>query len=112
MRPFRQNAGLGDPPAVFTTNASESINTVLKSKVHYRKSELPVLIDKLQEVIEEQDNEVERAVIGRGKYELCSEYKRLECDEQQWFLRMSVDECNAHLHMVMDFDTSKMSCSC
>ena len=111
MRPVRQNAGLGDPPAVFTTNASESINAVLKSKVYYRKSELPVLIDKLKEVIEEQDNEVERAVIGCGKYELCSKYKRLECDEQQWFLRMSVDERKAHLHMVMDFDPSKKSCS-
>ena len=65
LRPVRQSAGLGDPPAVFTTNASESINAVLKSKVHYRKSELPVLLDKLKEVIEEQDNEVERAVIGR-----------------------------------------------
>ena len=56
MRPVWQSAGLGDPPTVFTTNASESINAVLKNKVHYRKSELPVLLDKLKEVIEEQDN--------------------------------------------------------
>ena len=97
MRPVRQNASLGDPLAVFTTIASESINTVLKSKVHYRKSELPVLIDKLKEVIEEQDNEVERAVIGRGKYELCSEYKRLECDEQQWFLPEEVGHASSKL---------------
>lgn len=111
MWPVRQNAGLGDPPAVFTTNASESINAVLKSKVHYRKSELPVLIDKLREVIEEQDNEAERAVIGRGKYELCPKYKRLECDEQKWFLKMSVDDRKAHLHKVMEFDPSKKCCS-
>ena len=68
---------------MLTTNASESINAAaLKSKVHYRKSELPVLLDQLEEVIEEKDNEVEKAVIGRGKYELCLKYKYLKSDEQ------------------------------
>ena len=54
---------------------------------------------------------MERAVIGRRKYELCPEYKCLECDEQHWFLRMSVDERKSHLRKVMDFDPSKKSCT-
>lgn len=110
LRCLRQKAGLGDPPAVFTTNASESVNVVLKSKVNY-KSELPVFIDKLKAVIKEQDEEVERAVIGRGKYQFFSAYKHLERDEQEWFLRMSVEQQKAHLKKVMEFHPSKSSCS-
>ena len=58
LRSQRLKAGLGDPPTAFTTNASESINAVLKNKVNYKKSELPVFIDKLKEAINEQDEEV------------------------------------------------------
>ena len=83
LRSLRQKAGLGDPPTAFTTNASESVNAVLKSKVNYKKSELPVFIDKLKEVIKEQDEETERAVISHRKYQFCSAYKHLERDEQE-----------------------------
>ena len=34
----RQRAGLGDRPAAFTTNASESINALLKNKMDYKKN--------------------------------------------------------------------------
>ena len=104
----RQKAGLG---TAFTTNASEGINAVLKNKVNYKKSELPVFIDKLKQAIKEQDEEVERAVIGRGKYQFCSSYQHLERDEQEWFLRMSVEQRKAHLKKVTDFIPSKLSCS-
>ena len=33
IRPVREEARLGNPPEVFTTNASESLNAVIKSKV-------------------------------------------------------------------------------
>ena len=32
---------------IFTTNASESVNAILKRKVDYKKNELPVFIDKV-----------------------------------------------------------------
>ena len=41
LRNVREDAGLGVPPAPFTTNASESLNAVLKRKVNYKKNELP-----------------------------------------------------------------------
>jgi hypothetical protein len=110
LRSQRQKAGLGDPPTAFTTNASESVNAVLKSKVNYKKSELPVFIDKLKEAVKEQDEEVERAVLGRGKYQFCSSYKHLERDEEEWFLRMSVKQQKAHLKKVTEFIPSKSSC--
>ena len=45
--------GLGDPPSQFTTNASESVNSVLKSKVDYKKSKLPEFLVKLKSLIDE-----------------------------------------------------------
>ena len=75
LRPIRVQAGLGDPPSVFTTNAS--INALLKNKVEYRKNELPVFLDQLKEAIDEQEREVERAVIDRGKYRFRSDYRYL-----------------------------------
>ena len=68
---------------MYNQYASESVTTVLKSKVNYKKSELPVFIDKLKEVIKEQDEETERAVISHRKHQFCSAYKHLERDEQE-----------------------------
>ena len=64
---YRKRAGLGDPPSQFTTNASESVNALLKIKLDYKKHELTVFLDKLKEVINEQERELQRAVIDRGK---------------------------------------------
>ena len=76
LKSIRRKARLGDPPLQFTTNASESINAVLKHKVDYKKNELPDFLDKLKSVINEQERELERAIIGRGKYEFCKQLKK------------------------------------
>lgn len=78
LRSVREEAGLGSPPDAFYTNASESLNSIIKAKVHYKRSELPQFISKLNELVEDQRRELERAVIGRGKYVLRKEYKHLE----------------------------------
>jgi len=85
LRPIPEDAGLGVPPSTFTTNASESINAMLKRKVKYKRSELVAFIQHLRELIDEQQRDLERAVIKRGKYELRDEYKFLEVDEANWF---------------------------
>ena len=66
LHSIRQECDLGCPPEPFTTNCSESIKAVLKRKVNYKKSELPDFIDIIKQVIDEQQREVERAIIGRG----------------------------------------------
>ena len=48
---------MGDPPSYFATNASKSINAVLKNKVDYKKNELPDFLDKLKDVINEQERD-------------------------------------------------------
>ena len=94
--PIREECGLGCPPEPFTTNASESINAVLKNKLDYLKSELPNFVEKIREVVNEQQRELERAVIGRGKYQLQQQYKFLEVPENKWF-RMSLQQRKDHL---------------
>ena len=81
LSPVREDSGLGVPLSAFTTNASESITAMLKRKVNYKKSELVAFIQHLKELIDEQQRELERAVIRRGKYEFREEYKFLEVDE-------------------------------
>ena len=45
LRSKRRQCGLGDPPSSCTTNASESINAVVKNHVDYKKSDVPVFLD-------------------------------------------------------------------
>ena len=59
LRPIREECGLGNPPSIFTTNARESINTLLKRKLYYKKQELPVFIEKVKELVSEQKQDVE-----------------------------------------------------
>ena len=54
LKPIRQAAGLGNPPEQFSTNASESVNAVLKAKVDYKRSELPSFIRKFEELVKDQ----------------------------------------------------------
>jgi len=63
LRPLHEDAELGVPPSAFSTNASESVNAMLKRKVDYKKNELPIFIQHLKELIDEQQREIERAVI-------------------------------------------------
>ena len=54
------------------------VKALLKHKLNYERSVLPEFINKVKEVIAEQQQEVERAVIGRGKYQFREQYKHLE----------------------------------
>ena len=51
--PVHEEAGLSSPPEPFYTNASESVNSIIKSKVKYMRSKLPELIAKLNELAKE-----------------------------------------------------------
>ena len=96
LKPVREECGLGCPPEPFTTNASESIKAMLKRKLEYKRSELPVFIDKVKELVNEQQKELERAVIGRGKYQLKQEYQYLQVTESRWFV-MTQEQRKNHL---------------
>lgn len=77
LKSIRENAGLGCLPESFTTNASKTANFIWKNKVDYKHSQLLEFVEKLKQVIDDQEKEVEKAVIQRGKYHIEAEYKYL-----------------------------------
>ena len=107
-RSIREECGLGNPPDIFTTNPSESINALLKHKMNYKKSELPTFIEKVKELSREQVKEVERAIINRGKYQLKDEYKFLEIPESKWF-NMNLTQRKNHLAKVHSLAVMSLS---
>ena len=94
----RREAGLGDPPEAFATNACESINAVVKAKVQYKKSDLPHFLMQMRELIDEQGKEVERQS-SSGKYEFEDDYRHLEVPEAKWF-KMTAQQRKRHLQKV------------
>ena len=116
----RQECGLRCPPEPFTTNACESANFMLKNKVDYKRSDLSAFIQKFREFIREQENEIERAVIGRGKYEFRRQYCYMQVAETEWFA-MNTSQRAKHLQKVSSLtlsdigdsssDTSHLLCS-
>lgn len=60
MNPLRAEASLGSPPEPFTTNTSESVNSIIKAHVSYKPSQLMEFTEKIREAIDEQEREVER----------------------------------------------------
>ena len=58
------------PPLQFSKNVSECVNAILKQKVEYMRSELPVFIQKLKQLVFDQRKEFENAVINQGNFRL------------------------------------------
>lgn len=93
LRSIREECGLGSPPSTFTC---ETANSMLKNQAHYKRSEMFEFLEKLKQLISEQDREAERALIGRGKYELRPQYVTFHVPEVRWFA-MSVQQREQHL---------------
>ena len=55
---IRENVGLGSPPTIFTTNASESINSVLKKQVGYKKTQWPEFVKEMKQLVDAQRSEI------------------------------------------------------
>lgn len=85
----RVPAGLGDPPSEFCTNDSEAINSALKQFLGFKKSDWPVFNNKIKKFIQEQDEEVCKAMIGLGQYRICREYQHFEVSPSQWFTALN-----------------------
>lgn len=84
IRSVRSSSGLGFPPCACTINSHESINRVLKDKVLHKKQEWPQFNSMMYKLVEDQEEEICKAVCGCGEYELCDEYKSLEVSRPQW----------------------------
>ena len=70
IQSVRKAAYFGDPPEMFYTNASESINNVLKLKVDRRSQSLMKFVDHAQELVSVYEKNIERAFEQRGEWRL------------------------------------------
>ena len=66
------------PPQMYTDNANESKNFVLKDWVDFNKNTIPAFIAELRSLVQQSITEAERAVYGAGEYYLSEELKHLE----------------------------------
>ena len=80
-----EQAGLGSPPEPFYTNDVESKNRVLKHQTEYKPQELSAFVQAMKDLLQEQKQEIEKAMIGVGEYRLISTYSDLEISNSKWF---------------------------
>ena len=99
LLPVREEAGMGSPPEPFYTNSSECINNVLKVKVDYKRTELKLFVDNLRQLVEEQQREVEKAVVECGKYFLQRQYTEVGVSQSKWS-SMSKDQRKLRLRVL------------
>ena len=69
---------------------------MLKHKVNYQRNQLPAFLQKLKSLVQEQEHEVEKSVIDRGKFELRSQYLSFRVPETKWFA-MTTSQKEQHL---------------
>ena len=96
LKDLRVSAGLGDPPSIFTTNSSESINAVVKRKVNFKETEWPQFNQELKQIVNEMHEESIRALSGRGQYRLSKPYLHLQVDPNKW-AKMTSEQRREHV---------------
>ena len=104
LKSLRRDVGLGDPPDIFTTNASESLNAALKKKLNYKEMEWPQFNEAVKELISAQRDDVIRALSGRVKYRIVNEYSNFLVTPQNW-IKMTTDQRKV---LVQKFDSAKL----
>lgn len=84
IREPREKPCLGNPRRKAYSNMSEAVNHILSVRC---PGPQPVIsfVEAVHEEVRSQQDEVIRALYGRGEYELRSEYKHLDVSEEDWF---------------------------
>lgn len=95
----RESAGLKNPPEPFYTNDMESINRLIKCKVTYKATQWPEFCRLAEDIVREQQEEVEKVIIGTGEYRFKWEYKHLEIPIHKWNSKSRM-QWQAYLHKV------------
>ncbi len=68
----------------WTNNNAESGNNQLKLAVDWKKKSLPDLIQKLHQTVESQYQDLKRAIVGRGIFQLSEPYREFQHTHQAW----------------------------
>ncbi len=129
LKPVRIDAGLGDPPKEYTNNDPEAANFMIKYGLKFESKKPHEFVSAVKQLVKLQQNNEERAVFGKGPYDLADQFKHLAVSDHMWgklshpqksskvnkFLLSGMDqaetaerhEINSVLHT--DADVSKMT---
>ena len=80
----------------WTNNNCESMNHTLKLNINWSPQSLPTLIDSIHNFVQSQYTNVERAVFGKGEYELDSKFRHFGVARAAW-LKKTPDQQARHL---------------
>jgi len=103
LRDVRVAAGLGSPPSIFTTNASESLNAALK-KMNIKETEWPEFNEAMKKFVMAQRDDIICATYGHGQYRVTQEYAHLLVSHQEW-IKMTPEQ---RKDVLKRFDSAKV----
>ena len=87
---------LGVDGEKYTQNNSESVNAIIKRYVSFQKQDVLQFVNDLEECVQEQQNEVDKAILGLGRWSLAGNYSSMRVSADSWFGTMShVDKVEA-----------------
>ena len=84
LKPVRIEAGLGNPPPEYTTNDTESANFMVKYGLNFNPKKPHEFIQAIKGIIDQQFNNEDRAVFGRGPYIVKDGFKHLLVKDAKW----------------------------
>ena len=71
----RTRCGLGNPPDECNQNANEWMNSVLKRLKSFKKLTVKETIELIQNEVENQQEHMKLALIGKGQWRICQQFK-------------------------------------
>ena len=84
LKPVRIEAGLGDPLNEFTTNDLEAGNFIIKHGINFDKQKPQEFIENVKEITNMQFRNEDRAVFGKGPYNLRKGFKKDYVNDFEW----------------------------
>ena len=84
LKPVRIEAGLGNPPKEYTNNDPEAANFIIKHALKFDAKKPHEFIHEIKNIIETQYRNEDRAVFGKGPYEVRPEFQHLAVDDRKW----------------------------
>ena len=85
MLPSVRRAAHLDQSTSFTTNASETLNSMLKMKLNFTKSELSTFVQRMKSFVDDQEANVRSAFCGHSKYILHPHFKHLIISQDDFY---------------------------
>ena len=82
---MRTRCGLENPPDEYDQNANECMNSVLKRLKSFKKLTVKETIELIQSEVENQQEHMKLARIGKGQWRICQRFKSdLEISEEEY----------------------------